>query len=129
MVREIKREDTKNFLLKAEEFLSIANNAFNSNKFNAAAFNAIQAIINTNDALTVFTLGRRASTDHREAMSLHVEVIRKINVSSFRAILKEALNSRSEVGYSGKIVKKDEAEKFIRSAARFIEWVRNYVKW
>lgn len=102
--------------------------ALQQSKFNVAAFDAIQAIINANDALTISILGKRASMAHKEAIDMHVETIRKIQDSSMRVILHGALNSRSEIGYSGKIVKKEEAEKFLRDAARFIEWVKNYVK-
>lgn len=128
MVKEEKREEALKYLNKAEEFLSIAKIAFQQSKFNVAAFDAIQAIINANDALTIFILGKRASMDHKEAIDMHIETIRKIQDSSMRAVLHGALSSRSEIGYSGKIVKKEEAEKFLRNAAHFVEWVKNYVK-
>lgn len=128
MVKEEEREEALKYLNKAEEFLSIAKLAFQQSKFNAAAFDAIQAIINANDALTIFILGKRASMDHKEAIDMHVETIRKIQDNSMRMVLHGALSSRSEIGYSGKIVKKEEAEKFLRNAIRFIEWVKNYVK-
>ena len=108
--------------------MSIAKLAFQQSKFNASAFDAIQAIINANDALTIFVLGKRASMDHKEAIDIHVEAIGKIHDASMRTVLHSALSSRSEVGYSGKIVKKDEAEKFLKNATRFLEWVKNYVK-
>lgn len=128
MVRKIQKEEAKNFLIKAEEFLSTAKDSLIASKFSSAAFNAIQAIINANDALTIFVLGVRASTDHKEAMDMHLETIRKIHDTRFRTVLHDALSSRSEVGYSGKIIKKDEADKFVKNAVRFIEWVKNYVK-
>ena len=108
--------------------MSIAKLAFQQSKFNAAAFDAIQAIINANDALTIFILGKRASMDHKEAIDIHVETIGKIHDASMRVVLHSALSSRSEIGYSGKIVKKDESEKFLKNAVRFLEWVKNYVK-
>ncbi|MBI4010062.1 MAG: HEPN domain-containing protein [Candidatus Aenigmarchaeota archaeon] len=128
MVKEEKREEAMKYLNKAEEFLAIAKIAFQQAKSNVASFVAIQAIINANDALTVFFLGKRASMDHKEAIDMHVETVRKIQDSSMRSILHSALSSRSEVGYSGKVVKKEEAGNFLRDATRFVEWVKKYVK-
>jgi uncharacterized protein (UPF0332 family) len=128
MVKEEKKEEAIKYLNKAEEFLSIAKIAFQQSKFNAASFDAIQSIINANDALTIFILGKRASMDHKEAIDMHIETIRKIQDSSMKSILHGALSSRSEIGYSGKIVKKEETEKFLRDATRFLQRVKNYVK-
>jgi HEPN domain-containing protein len=77
MVKEYPREYAKDFLKKAKRFLEIAKQ--NLEKYpEEAAFNATQAIINANDALTIFVLGKRASKDHREAILLHKEVIKKL---------------------------------------------------
>ncbi len=128
MVRPIQKEDAKNYLKKAEEFIETAKQAILTSRFDAAGFNSIQAIINANDALTIFLLGKRASKDHREAIKMHVETIKIINDASFRSVLKEALDLRSEIGYSGKITRKDLAEQLVKNAVRFIEWVKNYVR-
>ena len=128
MVKEEHREESEKYLNKAEEFLTVANLAFKQSLFNVAAFNAIQSTINANDALTVFVLGKRASIDHKEAMSMHIETVRKIQDASMRSVLNEALKSRSRVGYSGEIIKKDEAGKLIKSATLFLSWIKNYVK-
>lgn len=128
MVREVTKREAKNYLMQAEEFLESARDNLEKKRFNAAGFDAIQAIINANDALTIYFLERRASKDHREAMKLHVDVVRIINDSSCRSILKNALDSRSSVGYLGRPTSKREAENLVRSAMRFIEWVKKYVK-
>ena len=93
MVREVTKREAKNYLMQAEEFLESAKDNLEKKRFNAAGFDAIQAIINANDALTIYFLERRASKDHREAMKLHVDVVRIINDSSCRSILKNALDS------------------------------------
>jgi uncharacterized protein (UPF0332 family) len=128
MVRAIDRENAKKYLNKAEEFLSESKDALLNSRFNAAGFNAIQSIINANDALTIFTIGKRASKDHREAIKMHIETIRVTHDSSNKQILKDALNLRSEVGYSGKLTNKDLANKLIRDANNFVEWIKKYVK-
>lgn len=85
-------------------------------------------MINANDALTIYFLERRASKDHREAIKMHIDVIRIINDRSQRNRLKEALDLRSYVGYLGTPISKRDAEKLVRSATQFILWVKKYIK-
>lgn len=98
------------------------------NRLNAAGFDAIQAMINANDALTIYFLGKRASRDHKEAVRLHVDVVRVINDSSCRDTLKGALDMRSAAGYLGSRIGKGNAERLVSSAIRFVGWVKKYVK-
>ena len=128
MVRRINKSEAKDYLNKAEEFLDEARDAMLKSRFTASAFNSIQSIINANDALTIFIIGIRASKDHREAIKTHIETIRTIGDTSGKQILIKALNLRSEVGYSGKIVNKGLAEKLLRDAINFMEWVKRYYR-
>ncbi|MCX6814140.1 MAG: hypothetical protein NTY20_00600 [Candidatus Aenigmarchaeota archaeon] len=112
MARELDKEEAKNYLKKAEEFLEESKDAMIKSRFNASGFNAIQSIINANDALTIYIAGIRASKDHRDAIKTHIETLRSINDSYGKRVLINALEKRSEVGYSGKDVSKALAEKF-----------------
>ena len=67
MARAVRREAAAAFLRQAEEFLASARDNFAARRFNAAGFDAVQALVNANDALTAHFLGTRASMDHREA--------------------------------------------------------------
>jgi HEPN domain-containing protein len=128
MVREVSKREASGYLKQADEFLASAQENLVKGRFNAAGFNAIQAIVNANDALTIYFLERRASKDHREAVKLHVDVVKIINDSSCRSIIKNALDARSAVGYLGKPTSKKEAEKLVRPAIKFIEWVRRHIE-
>lgn len=128
MVKEIGKEEAKSYLSKAEEFLEEAKDALLKARFNVSGLNATQAIINANDALTVAIIGKRASRDHREAIRMHIEVIGLVNDSSGKKILKNALDSRTEVGYSGRMISKVTAESLLRNSIKFLEWVKKYVK-
>jgi HEPN domain-containing protein len=128
MVKEIRKHEAGNYLEQSGEFLESARDNLDKDRFNAAGFNAIQSMINANDALTIFFLEQRASKDHKEAVLLHVEVVRIINDSSCRGIFKEAMDLKSTAGYLGKSVSKGEAEKLLKNAIRFLEWVKMYVK-
>ncbi len=128
MVSEVKKKEAGQYLKQAEEFLASSKDNLKSERYNAAGFNAIQSMINTNDALTIYFLERRASRDHREAIKMHIDVVKIINDSSWRKKLKESLDMRSNAGYTGANISKKDAEKLVRHAAQFIEWVRNHLK-
>ena len=128
MVKEVGKTESKSYIKQAEEFLELAKKGFENDFYNAAGFNAIQAIINANDAICINILGRRASTDHREAVKLHTDVVRALNDSSQKRRLSGALEQRSEVGYLGKTISKNVAEKLLKDAIIFIEWAKKHIK-
>ena len=128
MAKEIRKSESGSYIKQAEEFLELAKRGFERELYNASGFNAIQAIINANDAICIYLLGRRASTDHREAVKLHTDLIRVINDASQKRRLSGALEQRAEAGYLGKVVSKNAAEKLIKDAITFIEWVKKYLK-
>ena len=128
MVRKVKRSDASAFLQKSKEFLASARDNLKKERFNAAGFDATQSMINANDALTVFFLERRASTDHREAVRLHVDVVKTIKDGSKRQVLKKSLDLRSEAGYLGRAISKRNSETLVKSAVSFLGWVEKYVK-
>lgn len=128
MVTEVKKKKAIQYLKQSEEFLASSKDNLKSGRNNASGFNAAQSMINANDALTLYFLGRRASRDHSEAIKLHIDVVKIINDSSWRKKLKESLDMRSNAGYTGSNISKTDAEKLVRYAAQFIGWVRNYLK-
>jgi len=128
MVKEVRKSESSSFIKQAEEFLELAKKGFERGFYNPAGFNAIQAIINANDAICVHHLGRRASTDHREAVRIHTDLIRILNDASQKRRLAGALEQRSEIGYLGKPVSKAAAEKLLKDAIIFIEWVKEHSK-
>lgn len=128
MVKEIRKKEAFQYLNQAEEFLASASQNLLEKRFNAAGFSAIQSMINANDALTIYYLERRASKDHREAIKMHVDVVKIVNDSSQRNRFKEAMDKRAYVGYLGTPISKKEAEKLLRSATQFLIWIRKYVK-
>ena len=128
MAKEVRKSESGSYIKQAEEFLELAKRGFEREFYNASGFNAIQAIINANDAICIYLLGRRASTDHREAVKLHTDLIRIIGDASQKRRLSGALEQRAEVGYLGKAFSKNVAEKLLRDAIIFIEWTKKYLK-
>jgi uncharacterized protein (UPF0332 family) len=101
MVKEVRKKQAVQYLVQAEEFLASASQNLKAKRLNAAGFSAIQSMIYANDALTIYFLERRASKDHREAIKMHIEVVKIINDGSFRTRFKEAMDKRAYVGYLG----------------------------
>ena len=128
MARTVKRGAAAGFLAQAREFLESARSNFDAARYNAAGFDAAQALINANDALTAHVLGAVASLDHREAVRLHVDVVRVLGDASQRDLLKRDLDERSGFGYLGARVSRSHAERVLRDAARFLEWVRRTIE-
>lgn len=128
MVREYPKSYAKDFLNKAKRFLEIAME--NKERYpKESAFNAIQSIINANDALTISIIGKRASIDHREAISLHKEVTRKTGDSSKLSVLQKGIELRDATGYDvKKFIGKKDCELLIKRAQRFVDWVDNLIK-
>jgi len=124
VARTVKREAAAAFLRQAEEFFASARGSFEARRYNAAGFDAVQAMINANDALTARFLGTVASLDHREASRLHADVVRVLGDASQREALQRTLDERSAFGYLGLSASRAQAERVLRDAARFLEWVR-----
>ena len=127
MVKEVRRTEAKKYMIQAQEFLEAAIENMKEKRYNVAGFTAIQAMINSNDALTIYYLEKRGSADHREGILLHKEVVKQISDGSQRDKLKEALELRSNAGYMGEAISKKKADRMVRLASIFIEWVRKYL--
>lgn len=124
MAKEVDKQTSVRYLQKAEEFYGIAVKALEDGKFDAATFNATQAVFLSNDAFCIYFLGRRASKDHREAMNLHVEAARMVSDTSKKSFIYRVFDDRSESGYTERSVKSEDARKMVLQCRRFIDWVR-----
>lgn len=126
MVRDYPKAYSRDFLMKAKKFIEIAKKTV-SDYPEEAAFNAVQATINANDAFTIAVLEKRASRDHREAIVLHKEASAKIGDSKLDVIRNE-LESRDAAGYDiRKRMTKSECEMLVKRADLFINWVERLV--
>lgn len=122
MMREVRKEEAEKFIKKSEEFYLSALENYQKKRFDVCMFDSSQAIILANDAFCIFFLGRRASKDHREAIQLHIQA--SLGKKSKREIVAEALEKRSEFGYTEKKSSEREASMLLVRARRFIEWIK-----
>jgi len=125
MVREVRKEEALKFINKAEEFYSSALENYQKRRLNACAFDSSQAIILANDAFCIFMIGKRASKDHREAITLHVEA--SASKENKKEVLNEALEKRSEFGYTEKETNEGEANLLLIRARRFLDWTKSRI--
>lgn len=118
----IRKDDAGKFARKSEEFYYSALENYQKARYNACAFDSTQCVILANDAFCIFSLGRRASKDHREAIQLHVQA--SGGKDPKKEILAEALEKRSEFGYTERNCREKEANLLLVRAKRFMDWVR-----
>jgi len=121
----MKREPKENALQRikdANEFLSSANDNLEKSRFKVCIDNAVDAMISANDAFTIGLIEQVATSDHREAVRLHVEAGRKINANQ-SSVLKQMLDLRHQKTYRPVSVSKNLAEETLRKATKFVRWI------
>lgn len=123
MAREVRKDEAEKFIKKSEEFYYSALENYQKGRFDAAAFDAAQAVILANDAFCISILGRRASKDHNEAIQLHVQA--SSSGESRKEILADALDKRNEFGYTEVSSNEKEANLLLIRSKRFIDWVKH----
>ncbi len=125
MVKEVRKNDARIFIEKAEEFYHSALENYQKGRFNVSVFDSSQAIILANDGFCIFNLGRRASKNHREAIRLHLEA--SSGRDSKKEILAEALEKRSKFGYTHVECSQRDANLTLVRAKRFIDWIKGKI--
>ncbi len=128
MAKEINSQMAEEYLRKADEFYDTALKALEDGKLDAATFNATQAVFLANDAFCIHFLGRRASKDHREAVSLHMQAARAVSDTSKRSMIVGVFDERSQSGYTERFIKEPESRRMVIHSGRFIAWVRDKMR-
>ena len=125
MAREIRKDESEKFVKKAEEFYSSALENYQKQRFNVSIFDSSQAVILSNDAFCIYSLGKRPGRDHREAILLHVEA--SASRENKKEVIKEALEKRSEFGYTEKDTTEKDANMLLIRARRFLDWTKTKI--
>lgn len=125
--RSVDRSKYRNYLMKSEEFLATANDAFERARYNASILNSVHAIISAADALSVFVKGfRYAGTRHEEAVELFSSIFpsepeHEKNVSRFGTIL--SIKNKAE--YLEVLLSSKDATDALLDATRFLSYVKS----
>ncbi len=118
----------KNYLQKAEECLTSAQDAFEKSHWNSSIINAVHCGISAADALTVFHLSQRCMGErHNEVL----ELIRQIKAFQGRTDinkkiqqLSSLLGFRNQAEYEEKLITLNEADLALKHAERFLNLVK-----
>lgn len=119
-------------LEEAESWLDAANFTLTNTskgraRFTVAVAQSIHALIKANDALSMHFLGRR-STRHEDAAVIFGMLIRQNKMdpkhAHLRSLLIRAIKAKPLYDYKGTEAGQEEAKKWIREVAKFIEIAR-----
>jgi len=122
---------------ESEFWLESAKNLFNSplkdpEKYTVVVAQSIHSIIKANDSLTIKFLGKRA-IKHQEAIELFLQLVRENKIPSKfsdlrKVILEPAIQTKSKADYKGLRASKNDAERWIRLAERFLSSAKESLK-
>jgi len=122
---EVSRTAYVTFLEKAEQFLKVANTAFESGDYNASAANAVHACISASDALCARHLGKRAAGEkHSDAVNL-IKTIRDEDEFTNNAVrFGRVLAIKSLAEYEDRLVFKNDADTVLKNAVKFLDFAK-----
>jgi uncharacterized protein (UPF0332 family) len=126
-VKKKSRRNAIQRLRDAEEFLLSAKDNFLKGRYKACVDNAVDAAIAANDALTIWFIGAVATKSHREAISLHVEVGKKIGENK-AMLLSKLLELRHKATYRPIRVSREVAQITLQDGRSFFLWVKFKMK-
>ncbi len=131
MAREIKtshipKTDYINYLKKAEEFFSGAQDNLLKEKWNAAGLNAIHAGISSADALLVSLHGIRSSSPkHDDVLKFFPSLVKHKGLEENISHLRHLISMKSIVEYDQRLITQNEAIGLAKHAERFLAWVKS----
>lgn len=122
----VSKSDYINYLKKAEEFLSSAQDSLIKGKWNAAGLNAIHAGISSADALLVALHGiRSTSPKHDDILKLLSSLVRHKEIEENISHLRSLISMKSVVEYDQRLITQTEAVSLSKHSERFLGWVKN----
>jgi hypothetical protein len=126
-IRVVPRSYARGALLKAREFVEIADTAVSTSRWNGAGLASIHAGICAADAALIAAAGvRSASKDHGAVLELLRE--RVIEFSSIQQRqLAGLLQKKNSVAYDQRLVTDVEARQLFDQAQRLVAWARDVV--
>jgi uncharacterized protein (UPF0332 family) len=122
----IPKSDYINYLKKAEEFFSSAQDSLMKEKWNAASLNAIHSGISSADALLVSLHGiKSTSPKHDDILKLLSSLIRHKALEENIGHLRQLIAMKNIVEYDQRLITQNEAISLGKHAERFLAWVRS----
>lgn len=114
-----------NYLKKAEEFLSSAQDSLLKGKWNAAGLNAIHSGISSADTLLVGLHGiRSTSPKHDDIFKLLNSLVKHKGIEENISHLRNLIAMKNIVEYDQRLINQAEAISMSKHAERFLAWVK-----
>ena len=115
-----------NYLKKAEEFFSSAQDNLVTEKWNASGLGAIHSGISSADALLVSLHGvRSASPKHDDILKLLSNLVKHKGLEENIGHLRHLIAMKNIVEYDQRLITRSEALSLSRHAERFLAWVKS----
>ena len=127
--RDVQKSNYSNYLKRAEECLTAAQLAYERQEWNSSAINSIHSVISWADAMCVYFLGKRHSSEsHNDAAGLFKSIKddEDINANANRII--RVLRMKNMAEYEERLVNRTEAKKILTDAVRLAEFVKKKIK-
>lgn len=130
--RPVRTDLFRNYLQKAEECLTTAQEAFQKSRWNSTVINAVHCGIGAADALTVFFNGERCAGErHAQVLTLlkEIEPLRTADFSKKMNQLNLLLDHKNRAEYEEYLMSAADAESTLKAAERFLAWVKEALKY
>jgi len=125
-VRSLPKAKSTNFVRKSEQFLRSSESAVERGDWDAAVSHAVHAGMCIADALTVFYLGQRSSSqDHRDVLRL-VDSVRfeRGELNRNKRHLSDLLATKNAAEYEDRLLSESDAIGAVEHCRRFCRWAR-----
>lgn len=123
--RDVPKAQYSNYLQRAEECLASSRLACERSEWNASAINSIHAVISLADAMSVYFLGKRSSSeDHGDSARLFKSVKADDATAENANRISRVLRMKNMAEYEERLVTRSEAEKMLQDAERLAVFVR-----
>lgn len=124
--RKVERSKYTIYLKKASEFYQTMQQAEKDRRWNAVGLNAVHCAISSCDAILVFYLGVRSSSDyHADAVSLLSSLSNISDAGQKSKTLSNILAKKNLVEYEDRDFLENEARTLIKLTERFFDWVKS----
>jgi len=128
ITRKVERSRYTIYLKKTEEFYQTMLQAEKEGRWNAVGLNAVHCAISACDAILVFHLGLRSSSEyHEDAVSLLCSLSKIADIEQKSKMLANILAKKNLVEYEDRDFFEDEAKMLIKLTARFFDWVKSKI--
>lgn len=124
--RKVERSKYAVYLKKADEFYQTMIQAEKEKRWNAAGLNAVHCAISACDALLVFHLGLRSSSEqHEDVVILLSSLPNAADMNQKSRALANILAKKNLIEYEGRDFLESEAEALLKLTIRFFDWVKS----